>query len=188
MQATPSSQPAQRSCPPCAQLNLIVNGHAIAGQAYRGIKRADGQDYSEHPIEVVRNLVEVGIYEAETLAAAYLHDALEKGPPSIRALISADLGDNVLHLVEMLTDDPKLSGEAKRGQQLDRAASMPLAARQIKLADRLANLRTPRPDWNPEQRRRYAIHSYALLEALSGSHPELESQLRQRLSLPAWRL
>lgn len=188
MLATPSSQPAHRSCPPCTRLSMIVSAQAIAAQAHRGQKRADGQDYLEHPIEVVRNLVEVGLCDPVLLGAAYLHDALEKGPASIRVLIGADLGDNVLHLVDVLTDDPMLSGDGRRGQQIDRAATMPLAARQIKLADRLANLREPRPDWQPEQRLSYAVHSYALLEALQGSHPELESQLRERLSLPVWRI
>ena len=176
------------TCPPCSQLSTLVVAHAIAAQAHRGQKREDGQDYLEHPIEVVRNLVDVGIQDSETLAAAYLHDALEKGPKTTRTLIGADLGPSILHLVEVLTDDTRLSSEGRRAHQLDRASAMPLPARLVKLADRLANLRSPRPDWNAAQRRRYAVHSYALLEALQGTHSELESQLRQRLSLPAWRL
>ena len=185
MLAIPLSS-VQTTCPSCTQLSTLVVAHAIAAQAHRGQKRADGLDYLEHPIEVVRNLVDVGIQDSGTLAAAYLHDALEKGAETTRALIGADLGLCVLHLVEVLTDDPGLSSESKRAHQLDRASSMPLPARLIKLADRLANLRSPRPDWNAAQRRRYAVHSYALLDALQGTHYELESQLRQRLSLPAW--
>lgn len=188
MLATSTYHPNPPNCPPCTHLNTLVVAHAIASQAHRGQKRADGHDYLEHPIEVVRNLIDVGVYDAETLAAGYLHDALEKGSATTRILIATDLGQDVLHLVEVLTDDANLSSEGKRAHQLDRAKAMPLQARQIKLADRLANLRSPRPDWNAAQRRQYAVHSYGLLEALSGTHAELEVQLRQRLSLPAWRL
>ncbi len=184
----PNSSPTEGARSQCESLAFIACAHAIAAQAHRGQKRSDGQDYIEHPIEVARNLLDVGLTDPQQLAAAYLHDALEKGPAAMRGLIEQDLGSEVLELVDALTDDQSMSSHGRRGHQLDRAASMPLAARQIKLADRLANLRSPRPDWTLEQRQRYAIHSYALLEVLQGSHDELEAQLRQRLSLPAWRL
>ena len=171
----------------CA-LALVVNAQCLAAQAHRGQRRADGQDYIEHPIEVVRTLVEAGLHDPVQIAAAYLHDAVEKGGPVIRDLIVVDVGQDVAVLVDALTDDQTLSAEARRSQQLDRAAAFPLAAKQIKLADRLANLREARPDWSPEKRQRYAVHSYALLEALHGSHLALEAQLRHRLSLPQWAL
>ncbi|MDR2208234.1 MAG: HD domain-containing protein [Azoarcus sp.] len=170
------------------EMALILKALALAAQAHRGGKRADGQDYIEHPIEVARNLAEAGITDVKQLAAALLHDALEKGPPSMRTLIALDLGDDVLQLVEALTDDPNLLPPERKALQLDRAAGMPPAARAIKLADRLANLRSPRPEWTQRERQRYAVHSYALLEALQGSHELLEAQLLRCLSLPCWRL
>lgn len=167
-------------------LELIVIAQSLAAQAHRGQKRADGNDYIEHPIEVVRNLVNVGLSNPTQLAAAYLHDAVEKGAPAIRALILVELGEAVVQLVDALTDDQQLSSESRRHQQLDRAASMPLAAKQIKLADRLANLRAPRPDWSLSKRQRYAHHSSALLDVLAGSHAALEAKVRQRLAALEW--
>jgi (p)ppGpp synthase/HD superfamily hydrolase len=176
---------------PCSHLDrlqMVVSSQRLSLQVHRGQKRADGADYSEHPAEVVENLIDVKLIDGYLLAAGYLHDSLEKGRPDTRSRISAEFGPQVLMLVDALTDPPDRESEGRRVLQLERAAAMPLAARQIKLADRLANLRSPRPDWNLAQRKRYAIHSYALLEALNGTHPVLEMQVRQRLSLPAWRL
>lgn len=167
-------------------LELIVSAQSLAAQAHRGQKRADGNDYIEHPIEVVRNLVNVGLSSPVQLAAAYLHDAVEKGAPATRSLILVELGEAVVQLVDALTDDQQLPSESRRHQQLDRAASMPLAAKQIKLADRLANLRAPRPDWSLSKRQRYAHQSSALLDVLAGSHAALEAQVRQRLVAPEW--
>lgn len=169
-------------------LSLLVNAQRLAAKAHRGQRRADGQDYIEHPIEVVSNLVQAGLHDQVQLAAAYLHDAVEKGGPHIRDLIITEVGEEVALLVDVLTDDQSLSAEARRCQQLNRVTNFPLHARQIKLADRLANVREARPDWSPEKRQRYAVHSHALLDALHGSHALLEARLRQRLSHPQWRL
>jgi (p)ppGpp synthase/HD superfamily hydrolase len=47
----PSVQP---TCPPCTQLSTLVLAYAIAAQSHRGQKCADGLNYLEHPIAVVR--------------------------------------------------------------------------------------------------------------------------------------
>ena len=105
-----------------------------------------------------------------------------------RDAIVADVGQDVAQLVEALTDDQTLPAEERRSQQLDRAAGLPLVAKQIKLADRLVNVREARPDWSLEKRKCYAVHSYALLAVLRGSHAALEARLRERLSQPQWTL
>lgn len=169
-------------------MQIISTAFHLSAIAHRGQKRVDGTDYIEHPIEVANNLIRVGIVDADILAAAYLHDALEKGPKHMRKTIENQLGHNIVLLVDSLTDDQRLSSSHRKAQQLERAPTMPILAKQIKLADRIANLRSPRPDWNDAKRQTYAEHSHALLFALKGSHDVLESQLQQRLNSPEWRV
>ncbi|MBS9783054.1 MAG: bifunctional (p)ppGpp synthetase/guanosine-3',5'-bis(diphosphate) 3'-pyrophosphohydrolase [Pasteurella sp.] len=169
-------------------INIISKALSLSALAHRGQKRADGSDYIEHPIEVANNLISVGIINPEQLATAYLHDALEKGPTNMHSLIEYHLGVRILSLVEALTDDQTLSSSQRKVQQLERVAALPIIVKQIKLADRIANLRAPRPDWNEEKRQNYAIHSHKLLDLLKGSHHVLELQLKQRLELPVWNI
>jgi (p)ppGpp synthase/HD superfamily hydrolase len=151
------------------------------------------EQFVEHPIAVARLLSQEG-FDGPIIAAAYLHDTVEKTPVQIEE-ISERFGPEIAAVVDSLSDDSEIDGYAARKQDLRRRV---LAAGGdavlIYAADRLANMR----DWRalPPNRREACAGRLGTkleerlmlwtedLEALSGYDAELpflaeiESELR----------
>jgi (p)ppGpp synthase/HD superfamily hydrolase len=98
--------------------------------------------FVEHPIAVAGLMSEIGA-DGTSVAAAYLHDVVEKTPVEL-AEIRERFGPDVAALVGALTDDPALGSYGERKRELRRkaiAAGRPTSV--IYAADRVANMR----DW-----------------------------------------
>jgi guanosine-3',5'-bis(diphosphate) 3'-pyrophosphohydrolase len=115
----------------------VLRAFEIAEEAHQGQTRRDGSAYVEHPVRVARIVRhEMGVTDPNTLCAALLHDTLEDTAlPSFA--IALDFTEEVANLVEILTKDRS----APREDYYDRFLTAPEAARQIKVGDRLDNLR-----------------------------------------------
>jgi (p)ppGpp synthase/HD superfamily hydrolase len=101
------------------------------------------EQFVEHPIEVVRLLTEQGC-DGPILAAAYLHDTLEKTRVEVEELRER-FGTEIANLVAALSDDPEIAEYGPRKQALRRQVlAAGDAAVLIYAADRLANMR----DWH----------------------------------------
>ncbi|HET7520191.1 MAG TPA: HD domain-containing protein, partial [Candidatus Limnocylindria bacterium] len=61
---------------PSINVGLIERAHQVATQAHEGQMRASGEPYVQHPVEVAYYLATLQM-DAETLAAALLHDVPE---------------------------------------------------------------------------------------------------------------
>ena len=109
-------------------------------------KRASGDPYFSHPLEVAAILTDLKLDDA-TIAAALLHDTIED-TPTTRAEIDQIFGPDIGHLVEGLTKLKKLdlvSREAKQAENLRKlllAIADDVRVLLVKLADRLHNMRT----------------------------------------------
>ncbi|MGH2984915.1 MAG: HD domain-containing protein [Solirubrobacterales bacterium] len=123
----------------------------FARRAHLGQHRKQTHEqFVEHPIAVASLISQAGLNDS-ILAAAYLHDVVEKTevePSEIRERF----GPEVAEVVEALTDDDSVEGYAKRKRALRRQVID--AGRDsvlIYAADRVANMR----DWRkvaPEHR------------------------------------
>lgn len=111
-----------------------------------------GEQFVEHPIAVARLLSDAG-WDGPILAAAYLHDVVEKTPVEIGE-IESRFGPEVASIVAALTEDERIEayGARKRALRAQVLISEPNAIL-IYAADRVANLR----DWAtvPEARREH---------------------------------
>ncbi len=131
---------------------LIERAFAVAEQAHRPQKRASGDPYITHPVQVASFLANLG-FDATSVAAALLHDVLEDTPIT-RDTLERDFGPEVTFLVDGVT---KLSAIQYRGNSKDkRAAELQTESLKkmffamaedvrviiIKLADRLHNIST----------------------------------------------
>ena len=112
-------------------------------------KQTDEQ-FVEHPMAVADLISEAGL-DGPILAAAYLHDVVEKTevePSEIRERF----GPDVAEVVEALTDDDSVEGYGERKRALRRQViDSGRGSVLIYAADRVANMR----DWRkvpPEQR------------------------------------
>jgi guanosine-3',5'-bis(diphosphate) 3'-pyrophosphohydrolase len=133
------------------KIALVKEAYEFAANAHRGQVRRTGEPYVEHPLNAAMILAELHL-DAETLAAALLHDVPEDCGISLEE-IGAKFGSPVVRLVDGVTKLNKLAnrartGEAKSKVQAENLRKMLLATAEdlrvvlIKLADRLHNMRT----------------------------------------------
>lgn len=136
---------------PQTDSDLVAAALRFARRLHLGQHRKQTyEQFVEHPIEVARLLADEG-YDGPILAAAYLHDTIEKTKVEIEELRER-FGPEVAGLVASLSDDPEISDYAPRKQALRRQVlGAGDAAVVIYAADRLANMR----DWHtlPPDRR-----------------------------------
>ena len=96
--------------------------------------------YTTHLDNVVAILKRHGINEPVILAAAYLHDTVEKTDTSVGEIIDV-FGTDVARLVYWLTDDDRGNHKVRKLMSAWRLSRAPWEAKLIKLADLIDNTR-----------------------------------------------
>jgi len=125
---------------------LVERAYAFAATAHSGQYRASGEEFIEHPLAVARILSELE-GDAETLAAALLHDVVEDTPVTLED-IRQEFGPEVARLVDGVTKLSRIQFHSREEEQVSNLRKMFLAMAEdwrvvvIRLADRLHNLRT----------------------------------------------
>src|SRR5215470_4435152 len=161
---------------------LLNRAYVYAMKAHGEQRRASGDPYFSHPIEVAAILTDLKLDDA-TIAAALLHDTIED-TEATRAEIDTLFGRDIGTLVEGLTKLKKLDLVTKEAKQAENLRKLLLAIADdvrvllIKLADRLHNMRTL-GYMPPEARRRAAeetLDIYAPLAGRMGMH-EMREEL-----------
>jgi GTP diphosphokinase / guanosine-3',5'-bis(diphosphate) 3'-diphosphatase len=131
---------------PQADEVLLNRAYVYAMKAHGAQKRASGDPYFSHPLEVAAILTDMRLDDA-TIAAAVLHDTIEDTDSTreeIDRLFSPDIGG----LVDGLTKLKKLDLVSKRAAHAENFRKLLLAIAEdvrvllVKLADRLHNMRT----------------------------------------------
>jgi RelA/SpoT family (p)ppGpp synthetase len=182
---------------PTANEGLLNRAYVYAMRAHGGQKRASGDPYISHPLEVAAILTDLKLDDA-TIAAALLHDTIED-TDATRAEIDRLFGNEIGRLVEGLTKLKRLDLVSKEAKQAENLRKLLLAIADdvrvllIKLADRLHNMRTL-DHQPPEARRRTAdetLEIYAPLAGRMGMHEmreELEDLAFRELNPEAYRV
>jgi guanosine-3',5'-bis(diphosphate) 3'-pyrophosphohydrolase len=142
-------------------------------------KDAARTPYINHPIQVAGLLWTAGgIHDMSILIAAILHDTVEDtdaSPEQIRNLF----GGQVLGIVLEVTDDKSLPKEERKRLQIIHAPRLSPAAKCIKLADKISNLRDitqfPPADWPSGRIQEYFRWSEKVVAGLRGANPALEA-------------
>ncbi|CAN5763005.1 bifunctional (p)ppGpp synthetase/guanosine-3',5'-bis(diphosphate) 3'-pyrophosphohydrolase [soil metagenome] len=131
---------------PADDLEIIRKAWAFCLQQHEGQKRASGEPYVIHPLEVGQVLAELKM-DSTALAAGLLHDAVEDTDVT-SAEIAKRFGEQVAHIVEGVTKLDKIKFANREDHQAENIRKMLLAMVTdvrvviIKLADRLHNMRT----------------------------------------------
>ena len=180
---------------PRTDSDLATMALRFARRAHLGQHRKQTHEqFVEHPIAVANLISEAG-HDGPILAAAYLHDVVEKTevePSEIRERFGAEVAE----VVEALTDDDSVEGygerkRALRRQVIDSGRDSVL----IYAADRVANMR----DWRkvaPQQREEIGARLGTTLEErldlwtedledLSAHDPEMPFLAEMELELRA---
>ncbi len=111
--------------------------------AEKGFTRDDGQDYYNHCIDVANTLISFDIRNEDAIVAALLHDIVEDVEGYSEKMIATLFGDNVAHLVSLVTKKPGLDYKQEDVimDYLTAISRDPYAAA-IKTADRMHNMTT----------------------------------------------
>jgi len=131
---------------PQADLNLLRRAYLFSAREHRGQKRASGESYLVHPLEVANILADMRL-DAVSVSTGLLHDVVEDTLADTNT-IRDYFGEEVAHLVEGLTKIAHISKLSREEQQAENVRKMLLAMVDdvrvvlVKLADRLHNMRT----------------------------------------------
>ena len=137
--------------------------------AHEGQFRRSGEPYITHPVAVATIVAELGL-DAQTVAAALLHDAVEDTGLTLDS-IRTTFGDGVARVVDGVTKLDRLQFNSKEAQQAATIRKMLVAMADdwrvllIKLADRLHNMRTlaVMPEWKQRRTAQETFDVYAPL-------------------------
>lgn len=165
----------------------ILKALHFAATKHRDQRRKDveASPYINHPIEVAELLAgEGGVTDAVTLQGAILHDTIED-TKTTREELEAAFGSAVRRVVEEVTDDKRLPKAERKRLQIEHAPHMSEPARQIKIADKISNVRgvtlAPPADWSKERRQEYLDWTEQVVAGCRGSNPALEDFYDQTL-------
>ncbi|CZT34649.1 RelA/SpoT family protein [Rhizobium sp. 9140] len=150
---------------------LLNKAYVYAMQKHGQQKRASGDPYISHPLEVAAILTEMHLDEA-TIAVALLHDTIED-TTATRAEIDDLFGEDIGALVEGLTKIKKLDLVSRKAKQAENLRKLLLAISDdvrvllVKLADRLHNMRTL-DHMSAEKRARISEETMEIYAPLAG--------------------
>lgn len=131
---------------PGDDLEIIRKAWAFCLLQHEGQKRASGEPYVIHPLEVGQVLAELKM-DSTAIASGLLHDAVEDTDVTSPE-IAKRFGEQVAHIVEGVTKLDKIKFANREDHQAENIRKMLLAMVTdvrvviIKLADRLHNMRT----------------------------------------------
>src|SRR6266576_2349762 len=174
---------------------MLNRAYVYAMKAHGEQRRASGDPYFSHPLEVAAILTDLKLDDS-TIAAALLHDTIED-TAATRDEIDQMFGKDIGALVEGLTKLKRLDLVTKEAKQAENLRKLLLAIADdvrvllVKLADRLHNMRTL-SHMPPEARRRSAeetLDIYAPLAGRMGMHgmrEELEDLAFRELNPEAY--
>ncbi len=155
---------------PGAPTDLIEKAYDTAVRYHDGQFRKTGEPFITHPLTVTQILAGYGM-DADTLAAALLHDVVEDTDMTIED-VEDEFGPVVATLIDGVTKLDRIGFTSREEQQAATIRKMMIAVARdvrvllIKLADRLHNVRTLGP-LHPEKQARIARESLDIYAPLA---------------------
>ncbi len=159
----------------------VVKALAFAAEKHRHQRRKDREasPYINHPIDLASILTnEASVVDPLVLCAAILHDTVEDTETTLDE-ITACFGAEVSALVAEVTDDKSKPKDERKRLQVEHAPHASFRAQQVKLADKISNLRdmahSPPATWDLERRRAYFDWCKRVVDGVRGRHAALEA-------------
>lgn len=162
----------------------ILRAASFAARVHKTHKRkgAGAEPYVNHVLEVAEILAANGA-PLDAVLAGLLHDTVEdsdKDPePITHDRLVAEFGEAVAAIVAEATDDKSLPKEVRKALQIRHAPTRTEAAKQLKLADKISNLRAiaaaPPANWEHARRVEYVGWAGRVAVGLKGVNPALDA-------------
>ncbi len=131
---------------PSTDENLIRRAFLLGAWAHRHDKRASGEPYITHPLEVARIVARDISFDDISVAAALLHDVVEDTEFSLD-YIREEFGETMGNIIDGLTKigdvfESRELGQAENVRKLMLSMATDIRVILVKFADRLHNMRT----------------------------------------------
>ena len=127
-------------------LELLALAFQYSLEKHEGQKRASGEDYIRHCVEVAKILSEIRL-DSVSIAASLLHDVVEDTDTTVDE-IRTEFGDEIATIVDGLTKIARFEFGSMAERQVETYRKLLLSMARdarvilVKLADRLHNMRT----------------------------------------------
>ncbi len=164
-----------------AAFDLVIEALTFAAERHSGQRRKDSaaSPYINHPIALMRVLsMEARIRDPVVLCSALLHDTVEDTGTTPQE-IAARFGPDICAVVLEVTDDKRLPKAERKRLQVEHAGQVSHAARLVKLADKICNLRdvadNPPVDWDLARCQAYFDWASEVVGQIRGTHERLEA-------------
>jgi guanosine-3',5'-bis(diphosphate) 3'-pyrophosphohydrolase len=168
-------------------ISMILKASLFAAEKHKTQRRKglDASPYINHPLKVAELLWRVGeVRDVDCIVAALLHDTIED-TDTLPSQLEELFGVRVRELVAEVTDDKTLDKKQRKELQIAHAASLSDGAKQIKLADKTANVFDvafdPAPDWAQARRVEYLEWAKEVVDRMRGCNPKLEAEFDEVL-------
>lgn len=162
---------------PDVDADFLLRACDYAKEMHGDQKRASGEPYYTHPLEVACVLAEMHL-DLATIVTAVLHDTLEDTKATFGDL-EREFSKEIATLVNGVSKLTRIESQTAQGKQAENFRKLVLAMSEdirvllVKLADRIHNMRTLHHIGKPEKRQRIAretIEIYAPLAERIGLH------------------
>ncbi|MDE1153430.1 MAG: HD domain-containing protein [Micavibrio sp.] len=163
-------------------LKKLTRAMTFAAQKHTDQRRKGerAEPYVNHLIEVVDLLVQhTGGADIDLLCAGMLHDTVEDTKTTREELVR-EFGENVADIVMECTDDKSLPKAERKRLQIVNAPHKSDAAKMVKMADKISNLKTiltsPPPDWTEDRKQEYFAWAKQVVDGCRGVNKGLEAE------------
>ena len=194
-----------KSYDPNVEEELLNKAYVFSMRAHGSQKRASGDPYFSHPLEVAGILADHK-FDSKTIITALLHDVVEDTTFNLLD-IKTNFGNEISSLVDGVTKLSNFEGRSDKFNQAENFRKLLLATSRdirvlfVKLADRLHNMRTLRFIKDKSKRKRISFETLEIYSPLAErlgmdeirkelddlsfqtTEPELRGSIIQRLSL-----
>jgi len=194
-----------KSYDPNVEEELLNKAYVFSMRAHGSQKRASGDPYFSHPLEVAGILADHK-FDSKTIITALLHDVVEDTTFNLLD-IKTNFGNEISSLVDGVTKLSNFEGRSDKFNQAENFRKLLLATSRdirvlfVKLADRLHNMRTLRFIKDKSKRKRISFETLEIFSPLAErlgmdeirkelddlsfqtTEPELRGSIIQRLSL-----
>ena len=154
-----------------ADEDAINKAYVFALKAHGNQKRASGDPYFSHPLEVAGILTQYKL-DSKSIITALLHDTIEDTEATTEEVREL-FGDEVAQLVDGVTKLARIELQSEHTDQAENFRKLVLAMSEdirvllVKLADRLHNMRTLHYIKKPEKRRAIALETMEIYAPLA---------------------
>ena len=156
---------------PNADEDALNRAYIFSLRAHGSQKRASGDPYFSHPLEVAGILTDMRL-DSASIITALLHDTVEDTNTSLED-IQKMFGEEIARLVDGVTKLSKIELQSAANKQAENFRKLVIAMSDdirvllVKLADRAHNMRTLHYIKDPDKRRRIALETVEIYAPLA---------------------